>query len=200
MIKWNSSFKINKIQLKRTNFSWPPLCCTFNCDPTNEKLGESPGAPHIHVEACVHLLYTCTFSAGPGHVGQVEVSAHLSFRFSAAKMLIMLIMNRYGSLSFMIQEGLILHSFSKETQHFWKLPFFWRRVYTSESGVNNGFDNAHGNNLPICRFPMIQGHMTLNLDPRKNPWRKVAFLLRLSVVLAKICPHSCNEGLVYIKW
>ncbi len=35
---------------------------------------------------------------------------------------------------------------------FWKLPFFWRRVYTSESGVIHHFDNAHGNNLPKNPF------------------------------------------------
>ena len=60
--------------------------------------------------------------------------------------------------------------FLKRNATFWMLPFFWRRVYTSESGV-------------ICRFPMIQDHMTLTLGPRKNPRRKVAFLLRLSVSL-----------------
>ena len=33
----------------------------------------------------------------------------------------------------------------------------------------------------ICRFLMTPGHMTLTLGPRKNPQRKVAFLLGLSV-------------------
>ncbi len=32
-----------------------------------------------------------------------------------------------------------------------------------------------------CRFLVTLGHMTLTLGPRKNPRRKVAFLLRLSV-------------------
>ncbi len=37
--------------------------------------------------------------------------------------------------------------FSKRNATFLKLPFFWRRVYTSESGVIHHIDKAHGNNL-----------------------------------------------------
>ncbi len=41
----------------------------------------------------------------------------------------------------------------KRNATFWKLPFFWRRVYTRESGVIHHFDNAHGNNLPKTHDP-----------------------------------------------
>ncbi len=58
---------------------------------------------------------------------------------------------------------------SKRNATFLKLHFFWRRVYTSES------------RKLICRFLMTPGYMTLTLGPRKNPWRKVAFLLEKSV-------------------
>ncbi len=46
-------------------------------------------------------------------------------------------------------------------------------MYTSESGVMHHFDNAHGNMTP--------GYLTLTLGPRKNPGRKVAFLLEKTV-------------------
>ncbi len=51
-------------------------------------------------------------------------------------------------------------------QWIWGYSYFWMRF----------FENCLEN-----RFAMIQGHMTLTLGPRKNPWRKVAFHLRLSV-------------------
>ncbi len=40
-----------------------------------------------------------------------------------------------------VQVLLVLHSFTKET--FLRMPFFWRRVYASETGVIHHFDNAH---------------------------------------------------------
>ena len=42
--------------------------------------------------------------------------------------------------------------FSKRNATFLQLRFFWRRVYTSESGVMHNFDKTHGNNLPKTSF------------------------------------------------
>ncbi len=42
-------------------------------------------------------------------------------------------------------------------------------------------------NMGLCRFPMTPGHMTLTLGPRKiHSCRKVAFLLRLSVLSYRV--------------
>ncbi len=80
-----------------------------------------------------------------------------------------------GSLHHVHRNPIFSHiqSFPKET--FLKLRFFWRRVYTSESGVMHHFRK------PICRFLMTPCYMTLTLGPRKNPRRKVAFLLGKTV-------------------
>ena len=39
------------------------------------------------------------------------------------------------------QETNLLHSVSKEKQRFFKLPFFWRRMYTNEYGVIHHLEN-----------------------------------------------------------
>ena len=39
-------------------------------------------------------------------------------------------------------------SYTQSQKKFFKLAFFWRRVYTNECEVINHFDNAHGNNMP----------------------------------------------------
>ena len=77
-----------------------------------------------------------------------------------------------------------LHYFSKETQHFESCLSFEEECLP----VNLGFRK------PICRFPIIQGHMTRTLSPRKNPWRKVVFLLRLSV------DNKRYHGYAYPRW
>ena len=54
---------------------------------------------------------------------------------------------------------------------------------------------------PMCKFLMTLGHTTLTLGPRKNPRRKVALLLRLSVEKRvvncniKIWAHLCQLDL-----
>ncbi len=47
---------------------------------------------------------------------------------------------------------LLTYTLFKKKCTFLKLPFFWRRVYASESVVIHHFVNAHGKNLPKIPF------------------------------------------------
>ncbi len=63
-------------------------------------------------------------------------------------------------------------------------------MYTSESGVMHHFDNAHG-------------YMILTLGPRKNPRRKVAFLLEKTVTSSIMrvgwCFYKKGQNFSYAK-
>ena len=66
----------------------------------------------------------------------------------------------------------VVHPVSKESQHFWSCLSFREECIPMNIGLYI---------ISTCRFLMTPDYMTLTLGPRKNPWRKVAFLLRLSV-------------------
>ncbi len=72
-----------------------------------------------------------------------------------------------GNENFLSDSSITSTLFLKRNATFWKLPFFWRRVYTSESGIIHHFDNAHGNNLPKAPFHDPGSH-----DPDPGPQEK----------------------------
>ncbi len=82
-----------------------------------------------------------------------------------------------------------LHSVSKELQHFWSCLSVGEECIPMNMGLYII--------STICRFLMTPGYMTLTLGPRKNPRRKVAFLLRLSVWHASIIRHHRKENMAH---
>ncbi len=109
----------------------------------------------------------------------------------------------YGSENRKVLPFFSANWFSKEWQHFWSCLSFGEECIPLNIGLymistmlmvttcqKPHLKTDHGSltilqcfRKLIYRFLITPGHITLTLGLRKNPWRKVTFLLRLSVLM-----------------